>query len=322
MNFYDETGTMAIGSRLRMLTDLITSDAALVYKEYDIDMKPKRFPVLFVLAGDERKTITGIAKDIRQTHPSVSNIVHEMSAAGLIASMPGTDKRSNILSLSDKGRLVAEQVLELCRDMDAAVKGITAESHYDLWQAIAEWEELLEKNSLLQRVRNARRQRERKDIAIIPYEDKHHSVFKALSEQWISEHWQLEAHDTEVLEHPHEAIMDKGGHIFVATYKGEPVGVCALCRMPDDPDYDYEFSKLAVSPQVRGKGIGLMLGQAVVEKAKELGCRTLYLESNTVLEPAIRLYEKLGFKRVFGHKASYGRCNIQMVLPLAGKQRE
>ena len=29
MDLYDETGTMAIGSRLRMLTDLITSDAAL-----------------------------------------------------------------------------------------------------------------------------------------------------------------------------------------------------------------------------------------------------------------------------------------------------
>lgn len=319
MDLYDETGTMAIGSRLRMLTDLITSDAALIYKEYEIEMKPKWFPVLFVLAGEKEKTVTGIAKDIRQTHPSVSNIVREMSVAGLVVSMAGADKRSNVLTLSDKGRQVAAEVLELCKDMDAAVKGITAEAHHDLGLAIGEWEELLKEKSLLQRVKDARRQRERKDIAIIPYEDKHHAVFKALSEQWISEHWQLEAHDIETLEHPRETILNKGGYIFVATYKGEPVGVCALCRIEDDPDYDYEFSKLAVSPQMRGKGIGFLLGQAVVEKAKEIGCRALYLESNTVLQPAIHLYEKLGFRRVFGHSASYGRCNIQMALPMVGK---
>ncbi|RYD17729.1 MAG: MarR family transcriptional regulator, partial [Verrucomicrobiaceae bacterium] len=40
------------------------------------------------------------------------------------------------------------------------------------------------------------------------------------------------------------------------------------------------------------------------------------LESNTVLKPAIKLYEKLGFKKVVGRASPYSRANIQMELDL------
>lgn len=125
----------------------------------------------------------------------------------------------------------------------------------------------------------------------------------------------MEDTDYAAVNNPQELILDKGGEIFVALYKNEPVGVCALLKMNDE-HYDYELSKLAVSPKVQGKGIGQLLGQAAINKAKELGGKNLYLESNTVLKPAIHIYEKLGFKRVFGHNTSYQRCNIQMELAI------
>ena len=115
------------------------------------------------------------------------------------------------------------------------------------------------------------------------------------------------------MSNPKEIILDKGGEIFVALYKNEPVGVCALLKMNDE-HYDYELSKLAVSPKVQGKGIGFLLGQTAINKARELGGRNLYLESNTILKPAIHIYEKLGFKKIFGHNTLYQRCNIQMEL--------
>ena len=46
MDFFDRTGKMAIGSRLRMLTDRITNDAAEIYRLYGVDIRPKWFPVL------------------------------------------------------------------------------------------------------------------------------------------------------------------------------------------------------------------------------------------------------------------------------------
>ncbi len=81
-------------------------------------------------------------------------------------------------------------------------------------------------------------------------------------------------------------------------------------------DSTYELSKMAVAEKVRGKGIGWLLGQAATNKARELGAKTVFLESNTVLEPAIRLYQKLGFRKVVGQPSPYKRANIQMELKL------
>lgn len=96
----------------------------------------------------------------------------------------------------------------------------------------------------------------------------------------------MEETDCKVLNHPQEYILDKGGYIFVALYKDEPVGVCALCKL-DNPAYDYELAKLAVASNVQGKGIGRILCDAAINKAKELGATNLFLESNTTLKPAL-----------------------------------
>ena len=37
MDFFNQTGKLAIGSRLRMLTDKITVDAAAIYKMFGVD---------------------------------------------------------------------------------------------------------------------------------------------------------------------------------------------------------------------------------------------------------------------------------------------
>lgn len=81
-------------------------------------------------------------------------------------------------------------------------------------------------------------------------------------------------------------------------------------------DESYELAKMAVSDSAKGIGIGKRLGQHMIEKARSLGAKRVYLESNTVLEPAINLYHKLGFQRVSGQDSPYQRCNIQMELLL------
>jgi GNAT superfamily N-acetyltransferase len=130
----------------------------------------------------------------------------------------------------------------------------------------------------------------------------------------------METADHKALDNPQKNIIAKGGHILVALYNNEPVGVCALIKM-DNPVYEYEMAKMAVSPAAQGKNIGWLLGKAIIDKARSLGAKKLYLESNTILQPAINLYHKLGFQRVVGHASPYERCNIQMelVIPPASK---
>lgn len=171
MDFFDKTGKMAIGSRLRLLTDHLTVDAADIYRLYGNNFKPKWFPVFYVLAEGEAKTVTSIAHEIGHSHPSVSNIVKDMKAHGLIAdNTEHSDGRCNLVRLSEKGIGMVASIKETCDDVGMAVDGICRETVHDLWRAIDEWERLLTEKSLLQRVKETRKMREKEDIAIIPYQ--------------------------------------------------------------------------------------------------------------------------------------------------------
>ncbi len=315
-SFFDKTGKMALGSRLRMLTARFTDDATEIYKLYNLPLSPKWFPVLFILIEDTEKTITEIAEEIGHSQPSVTKIIKEMAAEGLVASnLKSADKRTNVVKLSEKGQQLSEKLKVQLVDVEAAVETLTSEARHNLWEAIAEWEFLLDHKSLLRRVNEEKKLRESKDVRIVAYEDKYQSAFKALNEEWISTYFKMEEADYKALDNPKTYILDRGGKIFVALYKEEPVGVCALIKM-DDPDYDFEMAKMAVSPKAQGKNIGWLLGNAIVEATKELGGKKLYLESNTLLKPAINLYHKLGFKKVVSRATPYARANIQMELVL------
>ncbi|WPU91370.1 GNAT family N-acetyltransferase [Mucilaginibacter sabulilitoris] len=314
MDFFNQVGKLAIGSRLRMLTEKITEDAAQIYKLYDIEMNPKWFPVFYVLSQDEAKTITDIAREIGHSHPSVSKIIREMVKHGLVTEKKDkADGRRNMVSLSAKGKIITEKIKDQYADVNQAIEQLSAQTSNDLWNAIAEWEYLLEQKSLLQRVSEQRKERESQQVQIINYTPAYKDAFKQLNEQWITTWFKMEEADHRSLDNPQGYILDRGGHILVALYNNEPVGVCALIKM-DDPDYDYELAKMAVSPAVRGKNIGWLLGNAIVEKARSLGATKIYLESNTILKPAINLYNKLGFRKVAGRNTPYERCNIQMEL--------
>ncbi len=315
MNFYTQTGKMAIGSRLRQLTDQVTSDAAQIYSLYGIDLHPKWFPVFHVLSqGDE--TITAIAEQIGHSHPSVSKIAGEMVKHGIAHEKKDpADGRRNLLGLTTKGLELVDKIQEQYRDVNNAIEEILQQTRNDLWKAIEEWEFVLDQKSLLRRVVEQKKLRESRDVQIVDYRPEWAGAFRSLNEEWISRYFRMEESDYKALDHPDEYIINKGGLILVGLFHEQPVGVCALIRM-DDPKYDFELAKMAVSPLAQGKNIGFLLGQAIVEKARALGASTLYLESNTILEPAISLYHKLGFVKVAGRATPYERCNIQMELKL------
>ncbi len=154
---------------------------------------------------------------------------------------------------------------------------------------------------------------ESNDVQIVPFEPAYAADFKKLNEEWISQYFKMEDADYRSLDHPQEYIIDKGGFILIALYQNKPVGTCALLKQDGDT---FELAKMVVSPRVKGKGIGFILGNAAIAKAREAGAKKLYLESNTILKPAISLYHKLGFEETTGITSPYERCNIQMELAL------
>jgi DNA-binding MarR family transcriptional regulator/GNAT superfamily N-acetyltransferase len=317
MNFFNKTGKMALGSRLRLLTAKVTENAAKIYELYDVDFSPKWFPVFFILSETGPTTITDIAEQIGHSQPSVTKIIKEMTEAGLTENnLASEDKRRNMVGLTKKGTLIAERMIrEQCVDIESAIEKMMDETTHNLWEAIAEWEALLEQKSLYKRVQEEKKLRESKSVQIVDYSSHYQSAFRSLNEEWISKYFEMEETDYKALDHPEEYILNKGGKIFVALYNDEPLGVCALIKM-DDPEYDFEMAKMAVSPKVQGKNMGYLLGLKVIDEAKKLDASKIYLESNTILKPAINLYNKLGFKKISGRSTPYQRCNIQMELSL------
>ena len=72
---------------------------------------------------------------------------------------------------------------------------------------------------------------------------------------------------------------------------------------------------MGVHENFRRKGIAEALSHAAFQKAKDLHGKNIILFSNTVLEGAIQLYRKLGFKEVpLDEFNEYQRSNIKMEL--------
>ena len=316
MIFFDKSGIMAMGSRLRWLADEITREAAEIYKLYGIEIKPKWFPVLFMLFDGADSSVTGIAKAIGQSHPSVSNIVKELKNAGLVIDgKSDEDRRTTIIALTEKGVDLKDRLIQVCKDVEKSVKSIEEQSSDQLWLALDNGEKALAEKSLLKRVQDLKALSDKRVVEIVNYRPEHFMTFKRLNIMWINSHWSLEPHDLEVLNDPDSSILSKGGHIFVALVDGEPMGVVALCRM-DGTECDFELAKLAVDPEARGLGVGEKMCRAALEFARKSGARKIFLESNTLLKPAINLYRKLGFTELEEYHPAYERGDIQMELTL------
>ena len=148
-------------------------------------------------------------------------------------------------------------------------------------------------------------------INIVDYTSEYRTAFHNLNLAWILQYFKVEEADRRVLSDPEGYILEKGGTIVVALVDDVPAGVCALQKM-NHSRFDFELAKMAVSPKYQGLGIGYKLGSAIIKKAKDLGGKVLYLETNSVLGPALRLYEKLGFQHVDGIDSPYERCDVQM----------
>ena len=149
------------------------------------------------------------------------------------------------------------------------------------------------------------------DVQVEDFSPEHGAAFKRMNVEWITQHWQLETADLQALNHPQEYILDKGGAILIALFDGHPVGSVAL--IPYD-EATLELGKMAVAPNAQGLGIGKVLGEAALARARKMGARRVYLETNSILGPALSLYRKLGFSDVAhaDRVSAYDRCNVRM----------
>ncbi len=84
--------------------------------------------------------------------------------------------------------------------------------------------------------------------------------------------------------------------VFLAMTGGEPIGIAGAFEPEDAPGTRRVFG-VWVEPALRGQGVGRKLVETVMVWAETVGADFTDLWVNVSNDPAVRLYEELGFER-------------------------
>jgi len=153
-------------------------------------------------------------------------------------------------------------------------------------------------------------------IEIIDYSGEYANDFRDLNLEWLEKYNLTESHDLEVINHPKEAVLDKGGYIFLAREVDRIVGTAGIAN---EGDSIYELVKMTVAPAFRGQGISKMLIEKCLDKARELKAKKIFLYSNSQLQTAIALYKKYGFVHVDASNSPLLSADVKMELALGNE---
>lgn len=151
MNVIDESGILAISTRLQRLADTLRKDGVLIYKANQIDFEPKWFPVIYTLHFKPVLSVVEIANEIGYTHPSTISLLKELEKEKLIRSKKDkADERKRLIQLTAKGQELIEQMKPVWEIFKAATTELI-DTQNNLMKAIVEVEKKIAEQSFFAR---------------------------------------------------------------------------------------------------------------------------------------------------------------------------
>ncbi|MBF7093325.1 MarR family transcriptional regulator [Flavobacterium sp. ALJ2] len=151
MNIINESGILALSTRLQRLSEQLRKDGAMLYKSFDIEFEPKWFPVIYTLHNKGVLSIVEIANEIGYTHPSTISLLKELEKHKLIRSKKDKeDERKRLIVLTTKGQELILQMKPVWDIISEVLNEITNNEN-NLLKAINEAESKIANQSFLQR---------------------------------------------------------------------------------------------------------------------------------------------------------------------------
>jgi DNA-binding MarR family transcriptional regulator len=151
MSIIDDSGVLAIATRLVRLSDQLRKDGALVYKEFGIEFEPKWFPVIYVLYHKQQLSVVELAQEIGYSHPSTISLLKELEKQRLVRGQKDkTDQRKRLIRLTEQGRALVTSMEPVWQTFREAFAGLL-DTNNNLMLAIIEVENNFREKSLLQR---------------------------------------------------------------------------------------------------------------------------------------------------------------------------
>ncbi|MEZ2443619.1 MarR family winged helix-turn-helix transcriptional regulator [Chitinophaga sp. RCC_12] len=151
-NVIDESGILAISTRLQRLSDQLRKDGLQIYKANGIDFEPKWFPVIYTLHLKPVLSVVEIAVEIGYSHPSTISLLKELEKQKLIRSKKDkTDERKRLILLTEKGKALITDMQPVWNKMVVALTALT-DTRNNLMKAIEEVEQQMKSFSFFDRV--------------------------------------------------------------------------------------------------------------------------------------------------------------------------
>ncbi|GAA6184038.1 bifunctional helix-turn-helix transcriptional regulator/GNAT family N-acetyltransferase [Aliiglaciecola sp. NS0011-25] len=327
-DFLNELGELALGSRLKRVSERMMADAAAVYQHFDMNIQPKWFTLLALLDRKKQVSVVEAANLLGLTQPALSQFSRQLESRKLIEIQLDTeDSRKRVLSLSTLGHQKVAEMRPVWAAVDKAAKDLCSEFENHFYASLQTFEKALDKRSLLERSKDHFEPLNtspntnivdttmlENSLTFLDFEPDLAPFFEQINSQWIKSMFVIEDVDKQVLGHPQENIIDKGGKIWFA--KHSQLGVVGACALLNKGDGAFELTKMGVLENARGLKVGEKLLQHVIAQAKLLPIDCLFLLTNAKCEAAIHLYEKNGFTHdaliMDKYGKSYQRCDVAM----------
>lgn len=317
MEYIAQLGLVALGSRMRAVSDRLYTTADEVYRVSGLQLQGRWLPLLRILHDRGPQTVGEIAEAVGQTHSAISQLADRLTDHGWLDVVvdPG-DRRKRRLALTTR----AETELRAAKPLWRAIENLFAqhcrEQGIDLLHTLTAFEAVLAPTLADAIVEHAAAQ-DRSALRIVAFDPALREHFYRLNEAWLRKYFYVEEIDHRVLSNPETEIIAPGGTILFAMLGDDVVGTCALMPETDGAEAEgaYELTKMAVDEHRQGLGIGRALMEAAIAEFHGRGGRRLFLETNSKLVPAVRLYESMGFEHQPSIKpdSHYDRANVYMV---------
>jgi MarR family transcriptional regulator, organic hydroperoxide resistance regulator len=154
-NVITKLGALAIGARMRRLTDIFSRDVAIIYKEHHLDFEAKHFVLFYLISQKDGIGIMEIADELSLTHPAIINLAKELERKGYIQSVKSSaDNRKRLLKLSKKGKAALPEFKKVWDKIEKLNAQLMRKQENNLLKALAEMEAILEEKSYYKRFKN------------------------------------------------------------------------------------------------------------------------------------------------------------------------
>ncbi|WP_337040492.1 bifunctional helix-turn-helix transcriptional regulator/GNAT family N-acetyltransferase [Emticicia sp. 17c] len=301
MDLMSDLGALALGSRLKRLSDRMMKSVSEIYKNSGVDFESKWFPMFYLLSKEGEKGIMEIAEILHISHPGVIQLAKEMEKAGWIVSeKSGLDARKRHLKLTEKGWKNLPQLEEMWVSFKENNEKVIRASKQNILLALEEIEHFLDNNDFKKQYYDTFEEQRNLSIEIRLFEEKYQQQVEdmVLGIQNGEFGLGLTAQRQPDLHNLKAFYNDKGNWLWVAlNKKDEVIGTIGLERLNDTQAV---LRKMFIKKAYRGKTLGLAqrLFEILLQEARKQNFKEILLDTPLVTHAAHRFYERNGFELI------------------------